>query len=66
MTDDELYVRGAATLVASWDEYALLERHLGPTEAAAAVDAMEVAYGSAGTGLSTSSTCGASACQPAC
>src|SRR5512141_2830229 len=79
MTDDELYVRGAATLVASWDEYArgsagaalqrldgvsaavfpsdpergvynnaLLERHLAPTEGAAAVDAMEVAYRSAG------------------
>jgi GNAT superfamily N-acetyltransferase len=78
-TDDDLYVRGAATLVASWDEYArgsagaelkrldgvsaavfpseperaiynnaLLARDLARTERAAAVDAMEAAYDSAG------------------
>jgi ribosomal protein S18 acetylase RimI-like enzyme len=74
-----LYIRGAATLLASWGEYArgsagaalerrngvwaavfpteperavynnaLLDRDLGPTERAAAVDAMEEAYNSAG------------------
>jgi hypothetical protein len=74
-----LYIRGAATLLASWEEYArgsagaalerrngvwaavfpteperavynnaLLDRDLGPTERAAAVDAMEEAYNSAG------------------
>jgi GNAT superfamily N-acetyltransferase len=78
-TDNDLYVRGAATLLASWEEYArgsadaalgrlngvsaavfpsdperavynnaLLDRDLGPTERAAAVDAMEAAYISAG------------------
>ena len=78
-TDTDLYVRGAATLLASWEEYArgsagaalvrldgvsaavfpsyperaiynnaLLVRDLGPTERAAAVDAMEEAYNSAG------------------
>jgi ribosomal protein S18 acetylase RimI-like enzyme len=78
-TDDELFSRGAATLVASWEEYtrgsagaelvrpggvavavfpsepergffnnALLDRHLGPTERAAAVDAMEATYRAAG------------------
>lgn len=78
-TDNDLYVRGAATLLASWEEYArgsagaalkrlngvsaavfpsgperavynnaLLDRDLGPTERAAAVDAMEAAYNSAG------------------
>jgi GNAT superfamily N-acetyltransferase len=77
--DDELYTRGAATLLASWEEYArgsagaalvrrdgvsaavfpsdperavynnaLLDRNLGPTERASAVDAMEAAYESAG------------------
>jgi GNAT superfamily N-acetyltransferase len=77
-TDDDLYIRGAATLVASWREYtrgsagaalkrldgvsaaafpsdperavynnALLDRDLGRTERAAAVDAMEAAYDSA-------------------
>ncbi len=79
MTDDDLYTRGAATLLASWEEYArgapgaslsrlggvaaavfprgpergvynnaLLDRDLGPTKRAAAVDAMEAAYRSAG------------------
>jgi ribosomal protein S18 acetylase RimI-like enzyme len=78
-TDTDLYLRGAATLLASWDEYArgsagaslvrpngvaagvfpgepertvynnaLLDRDLGPAERAAAVDAMEAAYRSAG------------------
>jgi hypothetical protein len=78
-TDNELYVRGAATLLASWEEYArgsagaalkrlngvsaavfpsyperavynnaLLDRDLGPTDRAAAVDAMRSAYNSAG------------------
>jgi GNAT superfamily N-acetyltransferase len=78
-TDRGLYVRGAATLLASWEEYArgsggaglrrlegmsaavfpsgperavynnaLLDRDLGATERAAAVDAMEAAYSSAG------------------
>jgi hypothetical protein len=78
-TDNDLYIRGAATLVASWEEYArgsagaalkrqdgvsaavfpsdperavynnaLLDRDLGQTERAAAVDAMEAAYDSAG------------------
>jgi ribosomal protein S18 acetylase RimI-like enzyme len=78
-TDNELYVRGAATLVASWEEYArgcagaalerldgvsaavfpsepertvynnaLLDRDLGRTGRAAAVDAMATAYRSAG------------------
>jgi ribosomal protein S18 acetylase RimI-like enzyme len=77
--DNDLYIRGAATLLASWEEYArgsagatlerlngvsaavfpsgperavynnaLLDRDLGPTERAAAVDAMEAAYISAG------------------
>src|SRR6266511_4267705 len=77
--DNDLYIRGAATLLASWEEYArgsagatlerlngvsaavfpsgperavynnaLLDRDLGPTERAAAVDAMEAAYTSAG------------------
>jgi GNAT superfamily N-acetyltransferase len=79
VTDADLYRRGAATLLASWEEYArgsagaalawldgvaaavfpsgperavynnaLLERDLGPTERAAAVDAMFAAYTSAG------------------
>src|SRR6266498_3201791 len=79
MTDNDLYIRGAATLLASWGEYArgsagaalrrlsgvavavfpsdperavynnaLLDRDLGPAERAAAVDAMEATYGSAG------------------
>jgi GNAT superfamily N-acetyltransferase len=79
VTDADLYLRGAATLLASWEEYArgsagavlqrlngvsaavfpggpergvynnaLLERDLGPTERAPAVDAMEAAYRSAG------------------
>jgi GNAT superfamily N-acetyltransferase len=78
-TDDDLYIRGAGTLLASWEEYArgsagaalrrldgvsaavfpsdperavynnaLLDRDLGRTERAAAVDAMEAAYNSAG------------------
>jgi ribosomal protein S18 acetylase RimI-like enzyme len=78
-TDNDLYIRGAATLLASWEEYArgcagaalkrcrgvsaavfpsdperavynnaLLDRDLGQTERAAAVDAMEAAYNSAG------------------
>jgi ribosomal protein S18 acetylase RimI-like enzyme len=78
-TGDDLYVRGAATLLASWEEYvrgsfgaalkrldgvaaavfpsdperavynnALLDRDLGPTERATAVDAMEAGYDSAG------------------
>jgi GNAT superfamily N-acetyltransferase len=78
-TDDDLWVRGAATLLASWEEYArgsagaalrrldgvvaavfpsdperavynnaLLDRDLGPTQRAAAVDAMEAAYDAAG------------------
>ena len=78
-TDDELYLRGSATLLASWARYArgsagaalqrlsgvaaavfpkdperavynnaLLDRDLGRTERAAAVDAMAAAYGSAG------------------
>ncbi len=78
-TDNDLYVRGAATLVASWEEYtrgsagaalrrlngvsaavfpndperavynnALLDRDLGPNERAAAADAMEAVYNSAG------------------
>jgi ribosomal protein S18 acetylase RimI-like enzyme len=79
LTDADLYGRGAATLVASWDEYAreataaelvraagvavavfpcepersvynnaLLERDLDALERAAAVEAMEAAYGLAG------------------
>jgi GNAT superfamily N-acetyltransferase len=78
MTDADLYARGAATLLASWEQYArgsagavlqrlngvsavfpsgpergvynnaLLERDLGPTERAAAVDAMHAAYDAAG------------------
>jgi ribosomal protein S18 acetylase RimI-like enzyme len=78
-TDNDLYLRGAATLVASWEEYvrgsavaalerlsgvsaavfpndpervvynnALLDRHLGRAERAAAVDAMAAVYGAAG------------------
>ena len=78
-TDHDLYARGAATLLASWDEYArgsagaalrrldgvaaavfpndpergvynnaLLDRDLGPTPRAAAVEAMAAAYRSAG------------------
>ena len=78
-TDDDLYVRGGATLLASWEEYArasagaalqrldgvsaalfpseperavynnaVLDRGLGRSERAAAVDAMEAAYSSAG------------------
>jgi GNAT superfamily N-acetyltransferase len=78
-TDDDLYLRGAATLLASWEEYsrgsaraavnrldgvsvavfpseperavynnAVLDRGLGRSERAAAVDAMEAAYSSAG------------------
>ena len=78
-TGNDLYIRGAATLLASWQEYArgsagaalkrlngvsagvfpsdperavynnaLLDRDLGPTERAAAVDAMAAAYESAG------------------
>jgi GNAT superfamily N-acetyltransferase len=77
--DNDLYMRGTATLLASWEEYArgsagaalkrlngvsaavfpsdperavynnaLLDRDLGPTERAAAVDAMAAAYNSAG------------------
>ena len=77
-TDNDLYVRGTATLLASWEEYArgsagaalkrldgvsaaifpsdpergvynnaLLDRDLGPTERAAAADAMEMAYSAA-------------------
>jgi GNAT superfamily N-acetyltransferase len=79
MTDDDLYLRGAATLLASWEAYAdgctgaalvrlpgvaaavfpsgpegevynnaLLDRGLGPTERAEAVDAMAAAYDAAG------------------
>ncbi len=79
ITDDGLYVRGIATLLASWEKFArgsagaalerlngvsaavfpsaperlvynnaLLDRDLGPAERAAAVDAMEATYGSAG------------------
>jgi ribosomal protein S18 acetylase RimI-like enzyme len=78
-TDNDLYIRGAATVLASWEEYAqgsagaalkrlngvsaavfpsdpersvynnaLLDRDLGPTECAAAVDTMDEAYRSAG------------------
>jgi hypothetical protein len=78
VTDDELYLRGSETLLASWEQYArgsagaalhrlsgvaaavfpkgperavynnaLLDRDLGRTERAAAVDAMTAAYGSA-------------------
>ena len=78
-TDRDLYVRGSATLLASWEEYArgsaaaalvrlpgvsaavfpahpergvyndaLLDRDLGVSERAAAVDAMEAAHRSAG------------------
>jgi GNAT superfamily N-acetyltransferase len=78
-TDDDLYARGAATLLASWEQYArgttgaalqrldgvaaavfpsdpergvynnaLLDRDLGTTARAAAVDAMAAAYRSAG------------------
>ena len=78
-TDNELNVRGAATVIASWEEYtrgsagaalkqlngvaaavfpsepergvynnALLERDLGPSERAAAVDATDSAYRAAG------------------
>ena len=78
-TDDELYIRGSETLLASWAQYArgaagaalhrlsgvaaavfpkepergvynnaLLDRDLGRTERAAAVDAMAAAYRSAG------------------
>jgi GNAT superfamily N-acetyltransferase len=81
VTDNDLHVRGAATVLASWEEYArgsagaalerlsgvaaavfpseperavynnaLLDRDLGPTERAAAIDAMEAAYRSAGVG----------------
>jgi ribosomal protein S18 acetylase RimI-like enzyme len=77
--DNDLYIRGSETLLASWEEYArgsagaalhrlsgvaaavfpseperavynnaLLDRDLGPTERAAAVDAMEAAYARAG------------------
>jgi ribosomal protein S18 acetylase RimI-like enzyme len=77
--DSELYARGAATLLASWEEYArgssgaallrlsgvaaavfpheperavynnaLLDRDLGATERATALDAMEAAYSAAG------------------
>ena len=79
VTTDDLYARGAATLLASWAEYArgsagaalrrfdgvaaavfpsdpergvynnaLLDRDLGPTARAAAVEAMEAAYRSGG------------------
>jgi GNAT superfamily N-acetyltransferase len=79
VTDNDLYLRGVATLLASWEEYArgcagaglwrlegvsaavfpsdperavynnaLLDPDLGPTERAAAVDAMEAAYRCAG------------------
>ena len=79
MTDNDLYIRGAATLLASWEEYArgsaeatlrrlsgvaaavfpsdperavynnaLLDRGLGPGQRAAALDAMEATYRSAG------------------
>ncbi len=79
VADNDLYVRGVATLLASWELYArgsagaalvrlngvaaavfpseperalynnaLLDRDLGATERAAAVDAMELAYRSAG------------------
>ena len=75
LTDTELYRRGAATLLASWEEYArgavgaalrrspgvasavfpnepersvynnaLIERELGISERAEALDAMEAAY----------------------
>ena len=78
-TDDELYIRGSETLLASWAQYArgsagaalrrlsgvaaavfpkdpecavynnaLLDRDLGRTERAVAVDAMAAAYGSRG------------------
>jgi GNAT superfamily N-acetyltransferase len=78
-TDNDLYACGAATLLASWEQYAsgadgavlqrldgvaaavfpngperaifnnaLLDRDLGPSERAAAVDAMAAAYRSAG------------------
>jgi GNAT superfamily N-acetyltransferase len=78
-TDHDLYIRGAATLLGSWEEYArgsagaalqrlsgvsaavfpsdperavynnaLLDRDLGRAERAAAVDAMEAAYDTAG------------------
>jgi GNAT superfamily N-acetyltransferase len=78
-TRHHLYVRGAATVLASWEEYArgsagaalqrlpgvsaavfpsdperavynnaVFDRDLGPAERAAAVDAMEAAYSSAG------------------
>jgi GNAT superfamily N-acetyltransferase len=78
-TDGDLYIRGVATLLASWEEYArgsagavlkrlngvsaavfpsaperavynnaLVERDLGPTERAAAIDTMAAAYESAG------------------
>lgn len=77
--DNDLYIRGSETLLASWEEYArgsagaalhrlsgvaaavfpseperavynnaLLDRDLGPTERAAAVDAIEAAYARAG------------------
>jgi ribosomal protein S18 acetylase RimI-like enzyme len=77
--ESDLFIRGAATVLASWEEYAqgsagaalkrlkgvsaavfpsdpersvynnaLLDRDLGPTERAAAVDAMDEAYRSAG------------------
>jgi ribosomal protein S18 acetylase RimI-like enzyme len=79
VTDDDLYARAAATLVASWERYArgsagaalerldgvsaavfpshpergiynnaLLDRGLGGARRAAAVDAMQAAYGAAG------------------
>lgn len=79
ITDNDLYIRGTATLLASWEEYArgsagaalrrlsgvsaavfpsdperavynnaVLDRDLGPTERAAAVDAMHAAYDSGG------------------
>jgi ribosomal protein S18 acetylase RimI-like enzyme len=79
ITDSDLYGRGAATLLASWEAIArgssgaallrlggvaaavfpdepergvynnaLLDRHLGATERASAVDAMEAAYSAAG------------------
>jgi GNAT superfamily N-acetyltransferase len=79
MTDDDLYVRGTATLLASWEQYArgspgaalerlsgvsaavfpseperavynnaVLDRDLGRSERAAAVDAMATTYDSAG------------------
>jgi GNAT superfamily N-acetyltransferase len=79
LSDDELYARGVATCLASWEEYArasegaslqrlngvsagvfpsepertvynnaVLDRELGPADRAAAVEAMQAAYHSAG------------------